>query len=136
MKDPFEQATRQKLRFPTARGALGAEQLWDVPLRSKDAFNLDEVARAVSRELKEASQESFVDGADPAQTKAQGQRALRLEVVKRVIEVLLEEERRAQRAAAASQERAKLLQILSEKQDGRLSALSEEELRRRISELA
>lgn len=36
----FEFATRSKLRFTSARGELTAEQLWDVPLRSRDDFSL------------------------------------------------------------------------------------------------
>ena len=57
----FEYATRTVLRFASTRGLISVEQLWDVPLRSNDGFDLDAIARSLSQELKSVSEESFVE---------------------------------------------------------------------------
>jgi hypothetical protein len=60
----FEYATRNRLRFASVRGELTVEQLWnDVPLRSRDDFNLNVVAKSANKALKDISEESFVETA-------------------------------------------------------------------------
>jgi hypothetical protein len=49
-----EYAVRNKLRFSSSRGELTAEQLWDVPLRSKDGLDLNAVAQTANKALKAA----------------------------------------------------------------------------------
>lgn len=128
----FEYATRNKIRFTSIRGELSVEQLWDVPLRSRDDFNLNAVAKATNKALKEISEESFVETAKtPAHTRLE----TAMEVVKYVIEVKLAEEENAKKRAANKQEKEKLLAILAEKQAGKLSELSEKELQKRIAAL-
>lgn len=130
--DIFQYAVRNKLRFVSAKGQLTTEQLWDVPLRSGDGFNLDAVARTANTALKEATEESFVSTEQkPEATRLK----VALEVVKLVINTKLEEEAAAKRASENRAEKAKLLKILAEKQDGKLERLSEAELRRRIEAL-
>ncbi len=129
----FEYATRNKLRFDSTKGALTAEQLWDVPLRSIDGFNLDAIAKSTNSVLKAATEESFVSTArTPAHTRLE----LTLEVVKRVIEVKLGDEADAKQRAENKKEREKLLEILAEKENGKLSELSVKELQKRIAALA
>ncbi len=128
----FEYAVRSKIRFASSRGELTVEQLWDVPLRSKDDFNLNAVAQAASKALKAASEESFVE---TARTAVHVKLETTLEVVKHVIGVKLAEEEAAQKRAANKLEREKLLGILAEKQDAKLSAKSEKELKERIAAL-
>jgi hypothetical protein len=128
----FELATRQKLRFPSTKGLLTVEQLWDVPLRSQDDFNLDSIAKGVNKTLKALTEESFVSTErTPAHSKAEAT----LEIVKHIIQVKLAEEETAKRRAANKAEREKLLAILAEKQDGKLSELSERDLQKRINAL-
>jgi hypothetical protein len=128
----FEYATRNKLRFASAKGELSSEQLWDVPLRSSDGFNLDAIARTANKVFKDATEESFVSTVrTPAHTRLE----MTLEVVKRVIEVKLNDEAAAKRRAENKAEKEKLLKILAEKQDGKLSDLSEKELQKRIAAL-
>jgi hypothetical protein len=131
-KNIFEYATRNKIRFSSSRGELTIEQLWDVPLRSKDDLNLNAVAQAASKALKAASEESFVE---TARTALHVKLEATLEIVKHVIGVKLAEEEAAQTRAANKLEKERLLQILAEKQDGKLSALSESELKKRIAAL-
>jgi hypothetical protein len=129
----FELATRNKLRFSSARGELSTEQLWDVPLRSKDGFDLDYVAKNANKVLKSITEESFVStDRTPAHAKAE----TILEIVKYVIQVKLAEEETARKRADNKVERERLLAILAEKQAGKLSELSERELQKRIEALA
>ncbi|MEZ4363308.1 MAG: hypothetical protein R3B48_24240 [Kofleriaceae bacterium] len=128
----FEYATRNKLRFPSARGELTTEQLWDVPLRSKDEFNLNSIAKAASKAWKDAAEENFVE---TTKTPEQTRRELSLEVVKHVIEIKLADEAAAKKRAENKLEKERLLKILADKQAGVLSELSEQELQARIAAL-
>lgn len=128
----FEYATRHKLRFESSRGMLTAEQIWDVPLRSPDGFDLDDVAKRASRALKGVSEESFVESRpNPDQERFR----VALEAVKCVIDAKLDDERAAARRAKNRMEKEQLMAILAEKQAGQLSELSEKELQRRIRAL-
>lgn len=128
----FETATRNKIRFPSSRGELSVEQLWDLSPLSKDGFNLDTIAKGINKTLKEMTEESFViTGRTPAHAKLE----LQLELVKYIIGVKLAEEALAKMRAENRVEREKLLRILAEKQDGHLSELSEKELQQRINAL-
>jgi hypothetical protein len=131
-KNIFEYATRNKIRFASARGELSVEQLWDVPLRSNEGFNLNEIAKSANKRLKDATEESFVE---TARTEAHVRLETTLEVVKHVIESKLGDEASAKKRAENKVEKEKLLAILAEKQDGKLSALSEAELKKRIAAL-
>jgi hypothetical protein len=57
------------------------------------------------------------------------------EIVKYVIEVKLGEEEALKKRAENKKEKEKLLEILAEKQAGALSALSEEDIKKRIAAL-
>lgn len=128
----FEFATRNKLRFPSVRGDLSVENLWDVPLRSRDDFNLDVIAKSVNKSLKAMTEESFVE---VKKTAAQDRLEVALEIVKHVIAAKVSEEKAAETRAANRVEKEKLLRILAEKQEGKLSELSEKELKKRIDAL-
>ena len=132
MDNIFEFATRNKLRFSSTKGDLTVEQLWDVPLRSKDDFNLDSIAKTANSALKRLSEESFVQ---PVRTQAHEKAEFALALVKHVIEVKLDEEKAAKMRAENRVEREKLLKILAEKQEGKLSELTERELQKRINAL-
>ena len=134
MTDLFVFATRNKLRFYSAKGELTLEQLWDVPLRSKsgDHFDLNNIAQRANAALKEIDAENFVETKrTPAHTVCEA----RLEVVKYIIDVKLTEEKAAATKAERKQEKEKLLAILAEKQAGKLSDLTEKELQKRIAAL-
>lgn len=132
MQNMFEYATRTKLRFTSIKGELSAEQLWDVPLRSRDDFNLNAIAKSANKALKEISEENFVE---TKKTAEHARREAALEVVKYVIDVRITEEKAAETRAERKQEKEKLLAILAEKQAGKLSDLTEKELQKRIAAL-
>lgn len=126
----FEAAARQKLRIPSSRGELAPEQLWDLPLTSKTGFDLDTIAKAVNKDLKAASEETFVS---PVKNPAGDIHALRLELLKFVIADKLEENKKRLLAAEKAEKRAKILEVLGKKQDEALGAKSVEDL---MAELA
>jgi hypothetical protein len=132
MNNIFEYATRNKLRFTSIKGELSVEQLWDAPLRSRDDFNLNAIAKAANKALKDISEESFVE---TKKTAEHTRREAALEVVKYIIDVKITEEKAAETRAERKQEKEKLLGILAEKQAGKLSELSEKELQKRIAAL-
>ena len=128
----FETATRAKLRFTSTKGELTVEQLWDVPLRSRDGFDMDAIAKGANKALKSITEESFVSTErTPAHAKAE----LTLELCKYIIGVKLAEESAAKTRADNRVEKERLLGILAEKQAGKLSELTERELQKRINAL-
>ena len=128
----FEAATRNKLRFPSGRGPLTVEQLWDVPLRSKDNFDLNAIAKAINAELKTTAEESFVDS---NKSPAQGKLELAFDIVKHVITKKVAEEKAAMTRAANQAEKARLLEILAKKQDDKLEGLTEAQIQKKIRDL-
>jgi len=128
----FEYATRSKLRFSSTKGDLTLEQLWDVPLRSSDDFNLNAVAKAANKVIKDLSEENFVE---TKKTAKHAQAEAKLAIVLYVIDAKKDEEEAAKKRAENKQEKEKLLKFLAEKQDGKLSELSEKELEKRIKAL-
>lgn len=130
--DIFEIASRAKIRFTSMRGALTVEQLWDLPLLSQDGFNLDAVAREANKNLKSLTEESFVaTERTPAHDKAE----VTLAVVKHIIAVKIAEEAANKKRAENRVKKARLLEILAEKEDGKMSELSVKELQKQIAAL-
>jgi len=128
----FEKATREKFRYPSVKGLLTTEQLWELPLTAKSGFSLDDVAKAVNAELKAIDTESFVaTETNPAKATLE----TKLEVVKHVIAIRLAEDQAAKAAAAKKLEKEKLLAVLGRKQDAVLESLTEAELLARINNL-
>lgn len=130
--DMFETASRQAFRFPSNRGALTTEDLWALPLTSASGFSLDDVARAVNEQVELASSTSFVQ--EEANT-TKDEWVTKLEIVKHVIAVRLQERKDARDASAKKAEKARLLEILAAKRDSALTELSEADLQARIEAL-
>lgn len=118
----FELATRKKFRFESKAGLLSVEDLWDLPLDSRTKASLNEVAINISRELK-AQTESFVAIAKKDTTNEQ-----KLEIVKYVIDVRLEEAKAITEAQDRAAQRAKIDELIAKKKDESLEGLSLEEL--------
>lgn len=129
----FEKAVRLKLRFASPQGALSVEDLWDLPLTSirVNVANLNNVAKEISRQLKNAGEEDFVAPKVGADEVLQ----LKLEIVKRVIFVR-QEENAAERATAERKEKKeKLLELIARKQDQQLEGKPLEELQAMVESL-
>lgn len=128
----FEKAARTKLRFPSNRGDLSVEQLWDLPLTSKTGFDLDTIAREVNQSLKASTEDSFVTvRVNPQKTRFE----LSLDILKHIIQVKLAEADATAMAAARKAEKNRLIEILDQKKDQDLLGLSTEELQKKIAAL-
>ena len=132
MSNIFEYATKNKLRFTSDRGQLTVEDLWDMPLRSKNGFDLNAIAKNASKTVKNLSEDNFVDN---VRTPGVERSEMALDIIKYVIEVKLTEEANDKKKADNKIEREKLMAILAEKQDGKLSKLTEDEIQKRIAAL-
>lgn len=125
-------AARNKFRFPSNKGLLTFEQLWDLPLQSKTGFDLDSVAQTLDIEIQAAGRTSFVDkGGNPAKTELEQ----KLQIVVGIIETKQAENAAARNAAARKAEREQLLEILHDKKKSELLGLSTADLEARIKAL-
>lgn len=127
----FDKATKQKLRFQTTKGSLSTEDLWDLPLLANDGFDLDTLARAASKKVKETSEESFVKPV----TISNATDTLKLEILKHIIAVKLEEKEAKEKAAETKAKKARIREIMAKKQDAALENKSLEELEKELESL-
>lgn len=128
----FQLASRRKFRFPSNKGDLTVEQLWDLPLTARSGLCLDEVAKQVNAELKAAGEESFVQkNSNPAKSQLEA----KLEIIKHIIASKLEEAERASKVSQNQEERQRLLAVLNRKQDAALEELTPEQIQARLAEL-
>lgn len=121
----FEMATRNKMRFPSTKGELSVEDLWD--LSDKD---LDMVYKNLKSQEAKSSEESLLDDAnvDPNLTAAIG--IVRYIFTTKRNEKLAEKERINKKLA-----QKKYINALSKKQDEAIEKMSEAELRAMIDSL-
>lgn len=127
----FEQASRLKLRFSANVGLITAEDLWDLPLTSTRGDSLDAIARAIHRELKSSEEESFVVKATNTNKLAQ----LAFDIVMHVIDVKIADTEAAKIKAANKARKQQLLDLIADKQDESLKAMSAEELQAMVEAL-
>jgi hypothetical protein len=130
--DLYKFAAQRKLRFPSVRGLLTAEQLFELPLTASSGFDLDSVAKTINAGIKATSEESFVGESLSVEQK---ELTAALDIVKDVIAT-----RKALMAEAAARtaralERRKLLDAISAKKDQILTASSLEDLEKRLEAL-
>lgn len=128
----FEIATRKALRFPSIKGELSTEQLWQLPLTSKVGVDLDTLAKAINKELKDTEEESFVaTNSNPRRNDLQ----VKLDILKHIIGVKQEEIAAATKRQANAMERQKLQELLARKNDQALEALTPEQIAAKLAAL-
>ena len=118
----FEMATRNKMRFPSTKGELSVEDLWD--LSDKD---LDVVYKNLKDQEVKSSEESLLDDAnvDPKLTASIG--------IGRYIFTTKRKEKLAEKERInKKQTQKKYIDALSKKQDEAIEKMSEAELRAMI----
>lgn len=130
----FEQAARLKVRFSTAMGPLNVEDLWDLPLTAtrKPYVNLNDIAKGLNRELKDADDDNFVDR---AASTTNTELKLKFDIVKHIIDVRLAENETARLAVEKRAKRDRILELIAKKQDESLAAKSVEELTEMVNTL-
>lgn len=121
----FERAARGKYRFPSGKGQLTVEQLFDLPLQGGQA-NLDDIAIALDRTLEEAAPRSFVS--QSTASAARSELEAKLDIVKHVIASKLADRAAAETRAVKADKRRRLLEILERKDSEALESKSRDEL--------
>lgn len=122
----FAKATRVKLRFETPKGLLSVEDLWDLPLKSRQgSANLNDVAVQLHGKLGQ-QQISFVEQPDPASNNEVEQ--LAFDVVKFIIDTRLAQAAINLKAVERKEQKARLLDIINRKQNAQLEDTPLEEL--------
>lgn len=124
----FERATKAKLRFDSPRGRLTVEDLWDLPLTG--AVSLDNIYKAVNRQVKEAQEESIVNP-----TTASTKLNLQLDIIKHIVEVKMEERDKAKEAIENKEKKQRILAALADKEEESLKGKSPEELKAMLKDL-
>lgn len=121
----FEMATRSKLRFPSTKGELSVEDLWD--LSDKD---LDVVYKNLKDQEVKSSEESLLDdtNVDPKLTAAIG-------IVKYIFTTKRNERLAEKERINKKLTQRKYIDALSKKQDEAIEKMSEAELRAMIDSL-
>lgn len=122
----FERATRTKLRFRHKKGLIGVEDLWDLNLKP----DLDELAQSSFKKLENTVQ-SFVDSRSASDTEEQ----LRLDLLKHVIAVKINERDAKKDLQARKEKKARIMEIMANKQDEELKGKSLDELKAMMDEL-
>lgn len=122
----FEQASRLKLRFQTAKGLLSTEDLWDLPLT-----NLDTLAKSLNKQVKETEEESFIEVKSSANEKLETM----FEIVKHIIKVKLTEREIAKVAKENAAKKVQILELIHQKKNESLANMPLEELEKMLADL-
>jgi hypothetical protein len=121
----FEMATRKKFRFPF-KGMISVEDLWDLSVQ-----NLDTVFKALNAEAKQVNEESLLATKSTEDTILDA----KIEIVKHIVKVKLEEANQRQEVAAKREQKRRLQELIATKQDEALQDKSIEELQAMMNAL-
>jgi hypothetical protein len=121
----FEKAVRLKLRFDH-KGVCSVEDLWDLSVQE-----LDNIFKGLNVKAKTMQEESLLQG----QTKEDELLQLKIDVVKHVVTVKLQEQEVRKTEQDKRFKKQKLLALLEEKQDAQLRDLTPDQLQEMISNL-
>lgn len=125
LENLFEQATRQKFRFPY-RGMATTEDLWDLSVQE-----LDTVFKALNAQARQTNEESLLNAKSAEDTVLEAKIAL----VRHIVAVKQAEAEARRNALARKEQKEKLLSLIAEKQDQELRAKSVEELQAMLDAL-
>lgn len=120
----FKEASVQKLRFKTIRGNISTEELWDIPLTSKNGFSLNDIAKDIYLELKQEVEIDFVGGT----TSENSEGNLKLEILKEIIKDKKEAIERKEQEASSKTHNQFIDALIAEKKNESLKSMSIEEL--------
>jgi hypothetical protein len=131
----FLNASRQKFRFPTAAGPVNVEDLWDLPLTSARGVNLNDIAKVLYKQIKEADGEvNFVESPTAASRKTQEIQA-KFDVVKSIIDIKKVERDTATAEKEKAEKKQKLMELINKKQDAELEGKSLDDLKQLLSQI-
>ena len=122
MEKIFEMAIRNKFRFPF-KGLVSTEDLYDLSVE-----NLDIIFKSLNSEIKKAKEESLLD----VKTNEDKILQAKIEIVKYIVSIKLEEKRIKENEKKNKEERQKILSIIANKQENELQNKSIEELEKML----
>ena len=122
----FENAVRNKYRFPTNVGWLNVEDLWDL-----SAEHLDDVYKRLSGELKKVEGESLLTKASDINTEIKN----KIDIVKYVFDTKIAEQEARNKQHERASHKQFLMGILKQKQTAEFEGKSIEDLQKMIDEL-
>ena len=122
MEKMFEMAIRNKFRFPF-KGLISSEELYDLSVE-----NLDIIFKSLNSEIKKAKEESLLD----IKTSEDKILQAKIEIVKYIVSIKLEENRIKENEKKNKEERQKILSIIANKQESELKNKSIEELEKML----
>lgn len=128
----YKEATRLKLRFPSNRGELTVEQLWDLNLNSlknivKSMYDAKKKFTKIDDEL------SFLEGVENSEEQKLAE--LRYDIVKDIYTTKANENKEALSTAEKKAKKQQLLEIMQKKREQKFENMSEEELQKEIDSL-
>lgn len=131
MNNIFEQANRNKLRFPSVVGNLTVEDLWDLPLESAKRESLKNLATKLQVQIdsQPATALDFFETTSTVDPKLQ----LQFDIIKHIVITKMDENKAKSTAKAKESKRAHIESIIREKEDAALREQSIEELKASIS---
>ena len=122
----FINATRNNYQFPF-RGMINVIDLWDLSLT-----NLDSVFKTLNAEAKKSEEESLLN----TKSKEDEEVSNKIEIVKYIVSVKLDEKKKREDAKKNAEMRQKLLEIKAKRQDAALENMSDEDLDKALAELS
>ena len=121
----FKEAVIRKIRFQTVKGTICLEDLYDIPLASKDKFNLNDIAKSIYSEIKESGDVNFVGENNSTDSINE----LKLALIKEVIKYKQEEARSKTELAANKSHNELIDRLIKEKEFENLKNMSVDELK-------
>lgn len=128
-------ALEQKWRFPSKRGPLTIEDLFDLPLTKNNGLNLDTIAIEINKQLQEKQgSTSFVESTVEKSAEINKLDTM-LEIVKTIIKQRQDEHEYKLNKAALDSKRKELQRLIDQKQNEALASLSVDELQQQLDAL-
>ena len=128
-------ALEQKWRFPSKRGPLTIEDLFDLPLTKNNGLNLDTVAIEINKQFQEKQgSTSFVESTTEKSAEIKKLETM-LEIVKTIIKQRQDEHEYKLNKAALDSKRKELQRLIDQKQNEAMASLSVDELQQQLDAL-
>ncbi len=122
----FEEATKNKYRFPSNVGMINVEDLWDLP-----ASHLDTIYKKLNKQLKQSEEESLLVVTSAADKELED----KIAIVKHIFLAKALEADERLHAKERKEKKQYLLSLLQQKQDETYKSKSVEELQELINAL-
>ena len=120
----FKEAAKLKLRFK-AKGNMSVEDLFDLPLTSKDGVSLNDIAKEIYKNIKEDSGVDFVGEVIETDRIEE----LKLQIVKEIIKDKKDDINRKEESEVKKSHNANIDKLIAAKEAEALSNLSIEDLK-------